>query len=117
MLSTAFAIDWDAIISETAPRLDPDRTIGHLIGGGLNTSSRFPGLTLFIFFFAGLALLLYLLYGGLILLTSGGEPKKVESGKQIITNAFIGFLIIFTAYWLVQIISFFLGLAGFGNVF
>lgn len=59
----------------------------------------------YLFVFAGLALLGYLIYGGFLLMTSGGEPKKVEAGKGAVTNAILGFLIIFAAYWITQIVA------------
>lgn len=59
----------------------------------------------YIFVFAGLALLGYLIYGGFLLMTSGGEPKKVEAGKGAVTNAILGFLIIFASYWFTQIVA------------
>lgn len=118
MFSTVFALDWNSIINQTAPNLGGNRTIGVLLGGMPRTGDKyFTGLIVFITTFAGLLLLVYLVYGGLQLLTSGGDPKKVESGKQIITNAFIGLIIIFFAFWLVQIVGLFLGLEGIGNVF
>jgi hypothetical protein len=59
----------------------------------------------YLFVFAGLALLAYLIIGGFSLMTSGGDPKKVEAGKGAITNAILGFLIIFAAYWITQIVA------------
>lgn len=59
-----------------------------------------------IFSLAGIILLLYLLWGGFDYLTSMGDPKKAEAGKGKITNAFIGFIIIFVAFWLVQLIDY-----------
>lgn len=56
----------------------------------------------FIFAFAGIGLLLMLLSAGFNFLTSAGDPKKLEAGKQRLTNAIVGFLIIFVAYWAVQ---------------
>lgn len=58
--------------------------------------------TNYIFIFAGVGLLLMLLSGGFTFLTSAGDSKKLESGKQRITNALLGFLIIFASFWLVQ---------------
>jgi len=57
----------------------------------------------FIFAFAGIGLLLMLLAAGFNFLTSAGDPKKLEAGKQRLTNALVGFLVIFTAYWAVQL--------------
>lgn len=69
-------------------------------------------ITPYIFAAVGILLVFYFLSGGFKLMTSGGDPKKIEGGKKIIVNALIGFIIIFTAYWLVQIILSFLGIAG-----
>lgn len=63
-----------------------------------------------LFAIAGITLFLYLVWGGFDYLTSMGDPKKAESGKHKITNALLGFLIIFVSYWIVQIIDFFLEL-------
>lgn len=58
--------------------------------------------TQYILLFAGIGLLLMLLSGGFTFLTSAGDTKKLEQGKARLTNALLGFLIIFAAYWLVQ---------------
>lgn len=58
---------------------------------------------------AGILVLLYLLWGGLQLMVSGGDPKAVQSAKEKITGALIGFVIIFAAYWIVQLLGTFLG--------
>lgn len=57
----------------------------------------------FLFAFAGLGLLLMIISAGFTLLTSAGDAKKLEAGKQRLTNALVGFLIIFVAYWIVQL--------------
>lgn len=67
-------------------------------GIGVGGSGAIP----FIFAFAGIGLLLMLLSAGFNFLTSAGDPKKLEAGKQRLTNALVGFLIIFVAYWAVQ---------------
>jgi len=64
----------------------------------------------YLFTGAGLLLLIYLIIGGLQMMTSGGDPKAVESAKGKITGALIGFVIVFVAYWLVQIVASVLGL-------
>lgn len=80
--------------------------------GPLN-SSKFPNLASlitnaipFLVSIAGILLLAYLLWGGFDFLTAMGDPKKAASGKAKITNAIIGFLLIFGSYWLAQIISY-----------
>lgn len=71
----------------------------------------------YLFGIAGFLLLLYLIFGGFSYMLSGGDPKAVESAKQKITNAVIGFVIIFAAYWLVQILGIVLGVKQFGEIF
>lgn len=71
----------------------------------------------YIFFFAGILLLVYFIIGGYKFMFSAGDPKKVAEGKGTLTNALIGFIVVFTAFWLVQIFGKFLGLQGIGTVF
>lgn len=63
----------------------------------------------YVFALAGLLLLLLLIWGGFDLLCSGGDPEKVKSAQSKITNALIGFIIIFAAYWILQILQVILG--------
>lgn len=58
-----------------------------------------------IYIAAGLVILFLLVFGGLSIIMSSGDSKGVDKGKQAITAAAIGFLIIFTSYWLIQIIE------------
>lgn len=71
----------------------------------------------YLFGAAGLLLLLYLIWGGFSYMLSQGDPKAAESAKQKITNALIGFVIIFVAYWLVQLLGMILGVTQFQEVF
>lgn len=64
----------------------------------------------YIFALAGLALLMILIWGGFEMMTSAGDPKKVESAKAKLTNGVFGFVIIFIAYWLIQILEVIFGL-------
>lgn len=77
-----------------------DKTIGNIL------SSALP----YVFVFAGLGLLLYLLYGGIHLMLSQGDQKAMQSARGKITGALIGFLIIFTSYWVIQILGQILGI-------
>lgn len=64
----------------------------------------------YIFAIAGFLLILYLLYGGYQFMLSGGNPKSMQQGKDVITRALVGFAIIFVAFWLTQIVARMLGL-------
>ncbi|NOY15152.1 MAG: hypothetical protein GXP43_02950 [bacterium] len=59
----------------------------------------------YILILSGLLVFFYLLMGAFKFLTAMGDESKITSGKKMITNALIGFVIIFTSYWLIQIIE------------
>lgn len=59
---------------------------------------------------AGIATFLLLLAGGFRYLTAGGDEKAVADAMKIITNAVMGLIIVFGAYWAIRIIETVLGL-------
>ena len=77
---------------------------------GLSLGKIISQLLPYLFAIAGLLLLLYLIWGGFSLMTSGGDPKHMDQAKGKITNAIIGFLLLFVSYWLVQILQVIFGL-------
>ena len=90
--------------------------------GGAFSFSNSPGsivsaLLKYIFPIAGLILLLMLILGGYNMMLSGGDPKKAASAKAIITTAAVGFIIIFSAYWIVKIVANVLGLGDITSTF
>jgi len=46
----------------------------------------------------GSLLLVYLLYGGFLWMTAGGDEKKVDKARDLIKNAIIGVVIVAAAY-------------------
>src|SRR3989344_1133405 len=72
---------------------------------------------LFVLAFAGIGLLLMLLASGFEYLTSAGDAKKLEGAKQRLTYSIVGFLLIFTAFWLVQIAGNIFGLTEVNTIF
>ena len=71
-----------------------------------NLASLVTNALTYIFPIAGILLLLYLVWGGFDYLTSLGDPKRAEAGRAKITSAVIGIVIIFVAYWIVQIVDY-----------
>lgn len=63
-----------------------------------------------IFVFAGIIFFFLLLLGGFSIITSNGDPKNTEKGMQQITGAVVGFIIIITSFWLIQIVEIVTGL-------
>ncbi|OGM74287.1 hypothetical protein A2382_04465 [Candidatus Woesebacteria bacterium RIFOXYB1_FULL_38_16] len=105
-------IDFNALENAAAPNF-ASGTIGDLFSG----SSTAYNIVFLIFFFAGTLLLFYLIYGGFIIMTSRADPKKQQQAKGIITDAMTGFIIVFLAFFLVQLAGILLKLPGITNIF
>lgn len=54
---------------------------------------------------AGIALFVLLLVGGFKFITSGGDPKAVESAKSTLTHAIIGLIVILVSYLILVLIK------------
>jgi hypothetical protein len=54
---------------------------------------------------AGIILFIYISAGGFMIISSAGNPEAAKNGQKIVTNAIIGFIVLFASYWLIQIIE------------
>lgn len=63
----------------------------------------------YLFTFAGLILFVMILWGGFEMLMGAADSKAQEAGKQRITAAVIGFMLLFVSYWIAQIIQYIFG--------
>lgn len=59
---------------------------------------------------AGIAMLFAIIWGGITLMTSGGDPAKTKEGYGKIMYGIIGFLIIFASYFIAQLVQTMLGM-------
>ena len=75
--------------------------------GGLVSTIVSAALTI-----SGIIVLILFVLGGIgIMAGAGGDnPERVQKGKQTISAAAIGFVIVFAAYWIVQLIEFITGI-------
>ncbi len=48
--------------------------------------------------FVGVVALLFIIYAGFSFVTSGGDPKKVQGARQIMTFAIIGLVIVLLSF-------------------
>lgn len=112
-LAQGFDIDelTDAVNTETGAR--DFQNIGQLLNGSLGG----VGIVAIVFFIAGAYFLLNVLKGGMILMSSDGDPKKVGEARDSIYNSFVGILIVIFAYWIVQIVGMLLALPDFQSIF
>lgn len=59
---------------------------------------------------AGLATFMYLIYGGLQWIMSGGDKGKLEESKSKITNGIIGLAIVASAWAIYLLVDYFFGI-------
>ncbi|NCN87751.1 MAG: hypothetical protein GW941_02555 [Candidatus Pacebacteria bacterium] len=59
----------------------------------------------FAFPLAGIILFVMLVWGGFEMLYGASTSKAMEAGKNRITAAIIGFFLLFSSYWIIQIVE------------
>lgn len=64
----------------------------------------------YLFVIAGLILLFMLILGGIGMMLSANNENGLKKAQGQITNALLGFLMLFISYWIVQIIEAVLGI-------
>ncbi|MBP9718941.1 MAG: hypothetical protein KBD46_00565 [Candidatus Levybacteria bacterium] len=55
--------------------------------------------------FAGVVALVFIIYSGIKMLTSGGDPKAVEAAKKTMTFAIVGLIIILVSFSIVALLG------------
>lgn len=89
------------------------------MGTGRNLNETFPNIGSLVtvllqnaYTLIGLILLVLLIFGGLMFIIGAGsdDQKKTAQGKAVITDALIGFAVVFLAYFIIQIIEVVTGL-------
>lgn len=113
MIRLAQKIDW----VELEKLKDPKTGKAQFEFAGAKIGEIVSELLKYLFPLAGILLLLFFLFGGFQLMLSRGDPKAMQSAQGKITNALVGFIIVFAAYWIVQIVTSLLGLESVGRIF
>jgi len=56
---------------------------------------------------AGIIILFFIVFGGISMIAGAGSdnPDQAAKGKQALTAAAIGFVVVFVAYWIIRIIE------------
>ena len=78
-------------------------------------SGVLPAIVTTLFIIAVVVALLYLIYGGFRWIMSGGDKAAVTSAREHIVAAIVGLVIIFLAYFIVNIVMNFFGLGTLGT--
>ncbi len=82
-----------------------------------NMGTLISGLLNFVIIIAALLVFIYLLWGGIEWITSGGDKGKTESARNKITSAIIGLIVLAAAWALLTIVLNFLGYDNLQEVF
>jgi hypothetical protein len=96
-----FTIDKGAWTAVGCIKTAPNNLLGSLLGLGTGIAG-------------GIAFLL-ILFGGLQIMTSTGNPEQMNAGRELITSAITGLLLIIFAVFLLRFIGYnIIGIPGFG---
>ena len=74
------------------------------IYGGSDFLGAFGRIFNFLLLVAGIVAFLFVLWGGFLYLTAGGDAARAENGRKFITNALIGIIIIFLSYSIIAFV-------------
>jgi hypothetical protein len=89
-------------LAQNAPNLN-DLSVPVIPGRDLITVLR--NLLDDVLLWLGIAAFIFVLYGGFLYLTSGGDPARAEKGRNSIVYAIIGIMIIFASFALVRYVN------------
>ena len=99
-------IPWNAI--NPAPNFTSGSSLISDFFGGSGTDN--PGFLALAIILGGFVLLAMLVMGGYQMLTNPTNPQAQELGKARITYAIVGFLLLFSAFWIVQLLEMVFGI-------
>ncbi len=86
-------------------------------GYARDVGSLITSLLTFVMLIAALLILMYLIWGGIQWITSGGDKGKTEEARNKITSAVIGLIILAAAWAVFLIVLRFLGFGGYDELF
>ena len=79
---------------------------GSAVAGELSTPGTFISrLLTFIFPLAGMAMFVLLIVAGFEIMGAAATKKSIDAGKQRATAAIVGFILLFSSYWIIQILE------------
>lgn len=90
----------------TDTNVDPGKGFATDFGGMIN------GVLSFVMVIAALLVFMYLIWGGIEWITSGGDKGKTESARNKITSAIIGLVVVAASYAILTLALNFLGFSG-----
>lgn len=95
LVGRAYAIDFNSL---TIPLLGTQ-------GGSTGLGDVVSRVVAFLLYLAAILAVVYLIYGGIIYITAGGDAEKATKGRTALINAIIGIVIIALAFLIVRWVS------------
>lgn len=100
----------------TSLTLSGGHTVKDQLSGNFDSLGSLISILLpYIFTLAGLILFFVIIGAGFTMFTSAGNPDKTKKAGQQLTFGLIGFFVIFTAYWISQLLENILGISILGS--
>lgn len=109
-IAFVFSVSFNFVFAESTGGLVPcvdDCTAEHLFGEPGNYANKPPiwsSLIRSALGISGIVILLWFVYGGILLMISSGDQKKVTKAKKIMIESILGLLIVLFAYTFVKFI-------------
>jgi len=91
--------------------------IGAPAGFAQDIGSLINAVVSFVMVIAALLVFMYLIWGGIEWITSGGDKGKTESARNKITAAVLGLIVLAASYAILMLMLKFLGFSSLENVF
>ena len=81
-----------------------DSTFNSLCALDFNTNGTFGKIITVVFVIATLLALVYLIWGGIKWVLSGGDKTKVDAARAAIVASIVGLIIIFLSYFILNVV-------------
>lgn len=87
--------------------VDIQEKFGNPVTGIAGVSDLVSRIIQLLYVISGVILLALILWAGFEIISGAGtdDRERVGKGKKILTSAILGFLIVITSYWIIQIIG------------
>lgn len=106
-ITSAHAFDIQSTFYNSQTYIDSD---GNATVGPNSLASIYNPLIKFVFILGGLMVLAGFIWGGFTIISNSGNPQKVAEGQTIITSTVLGLALLFSIYWIVQLVEMLTGL-------
>lgn len=106
-----------ATVSPVFAQIDVGEEIDPGPGFAANIGSLINGVLSFVMVLAALLVFMYLIWGGIEWITSGGDKGKTESARNKITAAVLGLIVLAASYAILLIALNFIGFDNLGDAF